>query len=104
MGRSVKKEMSSYCPFLSRICLRPKERHALVVAELEGDDRILCQITSQQFKDNYAVLINDADFEEGSIKKNVINCSCDILLHQSKITKDHKADIYPDPERLSKGE
>ncbi len=33
------------------------------------DDRILCQITSQQFGDRYAVHINEFDFEEGSLSK-----------------------------------
>jgi mRNA interferase MazF len=32
-----------------------KRRPALVLAELDKDDRILCQITSQQFRDRYAV-------------------------------------------------
>jgi len=39
-----------------------KKRPALVIAELEGDDLILCQITSQQIRDRYAILIDDSDF------------------------------------------
>ena len=30
---------------------------------------ILCQITSQSIKDNYAILINDNDFDKGSLKQ-----------------------------------
>ena len=45
-----------------------KRRPALVLAELDGEDRILCQITSQQFEDRYAVALNEFDFE-GSLRK-----------------------------------
>ena len=46
-----------------------KKRPALIVAELEGDDRILCQITSQQFRDRHAVTIDDSSFKEGALQK-----------------------------------
>ncbi len=46
-----------------------KRRPALVIAELEGDDLILCQITSQQIRDKYAVSIEDNDFETGTLKQ-----------------------------------
>ena len=42
-----------------------KRRPALVVAELGGDDVILCQITSQNVRDEEAVRIDDNDFESG---------------------------------------
>jgi len=45
-----------------------KRRPALVVARLTGDDVILCQITSQTIRDDYAITIVDADFSEGSLK------------------------------------
>ena len=32
-----------------------KRRPALVIASLEGDDVLLCQITSKTIKDNYAI-------------------------------------------------
>jgi len=47
-----------------------KRRPALVVAGLEGDDLILCQITSQAIKDKYAIPIIDSDFETGSLKQS----------------------------------
>jgi mRNA interferase MazF len=68
LGRLVKGDVV-VLPFPFSDLSQAKRRPALVIAELEGEDRILCQITSQQFKDKYAVLINDADFEEGSLKK-----------------------------------
>jgi len=46
-----------------------KRRPALVIAELKGDDLILCQITSQKIKDKYAVSIEDNDFETGALKQ-----------------------------------
>ena len=46
-----------------------KRRPALVLAELEGDDLILCQITSQKRVDRYAVQLNHRDFVEGSLKQ-----------------------------------
>ena len=44
-----------------------KRRPALVVAKLEGDDLILCQITSQQLRDRYALTLADEDFETGGL-------------------------------------
>ena len=42
-----------------------KKRPALVLACLQGDDIILCQITSQQTKDKYAIAIKESDFKLG---------------------------------------
>jgi len=39
------------------------------LADLEGDDIILCQITSQFVKDNYAIMLNNYDFNKGSLNK-----------------------------------
>jgi mRNA interferase MazF len=44
-----------------------KKRPALVLANLQGDDIILCQITSQQSKDIYAIAIDQTDFANGSL-------------------------------------
>lgn len=46
-----------------------KRRPALVLADLKGDDIILCQITSQHIKDNYAIVLNNNDFIKGSLNK-----------------------------------
>jgi mRNA interferase MazF len=45
-----------------------KRRPALVVAELDGDDLILCQITSRPLADRYAVPLDDGDFSDGSLR------------------------------------
>ncbi|MEM8723699.1 MAG: type II toxin-antitoxin system PemK/MazF family toxin [Cyanobacteria bacterium P01_G01_bin.39] len=47
-----------------------KRRPALVVANLSGDDLILCQITSQNIKDLYSIAITNADFSNGGLNKN----------------------------------
>jgi len=44
-----------------------KKRPALVLADLPGDDIILCQITSQFSKDIYAIEITSSDFIVGSL-------------------------------------
>ena len=47
-----------------------KRRPALVIADLTGDDLILCQITSQQSHDQYAVSLANTDFSTGCLKQN----------------------------------
>ena len=44
-----------------------KKRPALVIAALEGDDIILCQITSQARADNYSIVLTNSDFKQGSL-------------------------------------
>ena len=46
-----------------------KRRPALVIADLSGDDIILCQITSQNISDKYAITLEGKDFQSGSLKK-----------------------------------
>lgn len=46
-----------------------KKRPAMVLADLKGDDIILCQITSQFVKDNYAIALDSSDFKKGSLNK-----------------------------------
>jgi len=44
-----------------------KRRPAFVLADLPGDDIILCQITSQSNADIFAILLTPADFTNGSL-------------------------------------
>jgi mRNA interferase MazF len=46
-----------------------KRRPALVLASLEGDDLILCQITSRDTQDRHSVSLLDSDFASGSLKQ-----------------------------------
>ncbi|MCK8517397.1 type II toxin-antitoxin system PemK/MazF family toxin [Methanoculleus sp. 7T] len=67
-----------------------KRRPALVVAVPGGDDIILCQITSQQVRDRYAVGITDIDFAEGTLHKpsnirpnRLFSASFDLILYRA---------------------
>jgi mRNA interferase MazF len=57
-------------PFPFSDLTQTKRRPALVVAELQGDDLLLCQITSQRIRDNYAIPLEDKDFQSGSLKQS----------------------------------
>jgi mRNA interferase MazF len=46
-----------------------KRRPALILAVLQGDDLILCQITSKNIKDDYAIPVDENDFESGSLNQ-----------------------------------
>lgn len=64
MARFVKGDVV-VVPFPFSDLSQAKRRPALVLAELEGDDRILCQITSQGLGHQYAIQLDDEDFAEG---------------------------------------
>ncbi|MEK6891668.1 MAG: type II toxin-antitoxin system PemK/MazF family toxin [Nanoarchaeota archaeon] len=44
-----------------------KRRPALVIAPLEGEDLILCQITSKERHDKYSIVLANSDFKHGSL-------------------------------------
>jgi mRNA interferase MazF len=56
-------------PFPFSDLSQSKRRPALVLAVLQGDDLILCQITSKRIKDNYAIPVDENDFESGSLNQ-----------------------------------
>jgi len=56
-------------PFPFSDLSQSKRRPALVIASLDSDDIILCQITSKTIKDNYSLSLDDKDFETGSLKQ-----------------------------------
>ncbi|OHD56843.1 MAG: growth inhibitor PemK [Spirochaetes bacterium GWF1_51_8] len=45
-----------------------KRRPALILKSLNGDDAILCQITSKQSRDSYALPCEESDFASGGLK------------------------------------
>ncbi len=69
MAKFVKGEVV-VIPFPFSDLTQAKRRPALILTELEGDDLILCQITSQAIKDKYAIPLNDGNFETGGLKKS----------------------------------
>jgi len=46
-----------------------RRRPALVLARLQGDDVILCQITSRNVRDQYAVSLDASGFQSGSLRQ-----------------------------------
>lgn len=69
MGTFVKGDVV-VLPFPFSDLSSSKRRPALVVAELTGDDVILCKITSQAARDGYAVPISAGDFISGGIRED----------------------------------
>ena len=67
MGRFVKGDVV-VIPFPYSDLSASKKRPALVVTSLDGDDVILCQITSQSISDRYGMPLNTADFRGGGLK------------------------------------
>ncbi|PSB15029.1 type II toxin-antitoxin system PemK/MazF family toxin [Phormidesmis priestleyi ULC007] len=56
-------------PFPFSDLTQTKRRPALVVAPLAGDDVILCQITSQATRDDYAITLTRDDFISGELNQ-----------------------------------
>jgi len=54
-------------PFPFSDLSKSKKRPALVVANLEDQDIILCQITSEVRVDNYSIVLSNNDFKKGSL-------------------------------------
>ena len=69
MGKFVRGDVV-IVPFPFSDLTQSKRRPSLVVAALEGDDIILCQITSKTIKDSYSLSLNDSDFEAGGKNHN----------------------------------
>lgn len=63
-----------------------KRRPALVIASPEGDDIILCQITSSRY-DKYAISLEEKDFKQGSLKQNSFVRPNKLFTADSKIIK-----------------
>lgn len=68
MARFVKGDVV-VVPFPFSDLTQAKRRPAFVLAELTGDDVILCQITSQNIKDSYSISLDVQDFESGNLNK-----------------------------------
>jgi mRNA interferase MazF len=68
MERFVKGEIV-VVPFPFSDLSLSKRRPALVIADLHGNDIILCQITSKTIKDIYSVSVDSDDFKSGNLKQ-----------------------------------
>ena len=69
MGKPVIGEVV-VLPFPQTDLQAGKRRPALVVANLAGDDLILCQITSQARNDGFSISLLMADFERGRLARD----------------------------------
>jgi mRNA interferase MazF len=69
MGKPVIGEVD-VLPFPQTNLQAGKRRPALVIADLAGDDLVLCQITSQAHFDGFSVPLVASDFEGGRLAVN----------------------------------
>jgi mRNA interferase MazF len=77
-----------------------KKRPALVLADLDGDDIILCQITSQQIHDKYAIPIKLSDFKTGNLvvqsnirPNRIFTADKNIILKKAATLKDAAVNV-----------
>ncbi len=96
MARFVKGDVV-VIPFPFSDLTQSKRRPALVIAPLQGDDVILCQLTSKAIKDNYAIPVDDADLAGGSLKQpgnirpnRVFTADTHIILYRIGTVKSEK--------------
>ena len=66
MGKPVAGDVVIF-PFPQTNLQIGKNRPALVLVDLPGDDLILCQITSQLRFDGFSIALNSTDFARGSL-------------------------------------
>jgi mRNA interferase MazF len=76
-----------------------KRRPALVVQPYEGEDLLLAQITSRPIRNEYALLIDEDDFAEGSLQRvsnvrpdKLFTCAKDIIVYRVGRLKQAKID------------
>ncbi len=74
-----------------------KRRPALVVADLAGDDLILCQITSRARSDGHSIPLTAADLEQGRLTvdsfirpQRLFTVEQSVLLYTAAKVKDAK--------------
>ena len=68
MGSFVKGDVV-VIPFPFTDLSASKRRPALIVAVLDNNDVVLCQITGQNRRDHYSVPLSKADFTDGNLVK-----------------------------------
>lgn len=69
MARFIKGDIV-IVPFPFSDLTQTKRRPALVIATLQGNDLILCQITSQSIGDTYAIQLDNSDFSSGGLNQS----------------------------------
>lgn len=69
MGKFVKGDVV-VIPFPFSDLSNSKRRPALVLASLKGSDIILCQITSKDVNDDYAITLQPHEFIDGNLNQD----------------------------------
>lgn len=99
MGRFVKGDVV-VVPFPFSDLAMSKRRPALVIANLAGDDLVLCQITSQTIRDGYAIELVDDDYASGGLSRpsnirpnRLFTADRHIVLYRSGHLKKEKIDV-----------
>ena len=63
-----------------------RKRPALVLSNIEGDDIVICEITSRIKKDLYSVSLENKDLESGNLRtKSIIRVNRILTIHEDKI-------------------
>ena len=90
-------------PFPFSDLSQSKKRPALVVASPSGNDLILCQITSRQISDKYAIPLDEPDYDFGSLKlksnirpNRIFTADESIILYKAARLKLEKLNIVID--------
>jgi mRNA interferase MazF len=98
VGRFVKGDIV-VTPFPFSDLTGDKRRPAMVVAELRGRDVILCMITSQDARDDYAIPLSTDGFANGSLNKDsnirpnrIFTADSSIILYTTGKLKKTKTD------------
>jgi mRNA interferase MazF len=98
VGKFVKGDVV-VVPFPFSDLTTSKKRPALVVTTLDGNDVILCQITSKAKRDGYAIQLENVDFKSGSLHQNsyirpnrLFTADLKIVLYRAGILKRPKLD------------
>ncbi|PIN88873.1 growth inhibitor PemK [Candidatus Pacearchaeota archaeon CG10_big_fil_rev_8_21_14_0_10_34_76] len=64
-----------------------RKRPALVLSNLEGDDIVICEITSRIRKDDYVVSLENKDLDSGSLKtKSIIRPNRLLTINKNKVS------------------
>ena len=98
MGKFIKGDVV-VVPFPFSDLTDAKRRPALVIADFQGDDYLLVQITSKTIKDESAVPLSDDDFSKGGLKKEsnirpnrIFTADSKIILYKAGTIKNEKLD------------
>ena len=102
MGAFVKGDVV-VVPFPFSDLSENKKRPALVMADLKGDDIIICLITSQNARDDYAISLTNQDFASGNLQRDsnirpnrLFTADSKIILYKIGVLKEKKMNEVTD--------